>query len=142
MSGIEPLSAASRIAASGLEAQSLRLRVVAENIANAQTTGTVAGANPYARKTVSFANVLDEQSGITKVEVDRVGRDAAAFPLEFQPGHPAADARGYVKMPNVNMMVEMADMREATRSYEANLQVIRQSRDMGTMLVDLLRGGS
>jgi flagellar basal-body rod protein FlgC len=142
MSGIEPLSAAARIAASGMAAQSLRLRVVAENIANAETTGKTAGAAPYARKTVSFANVLEEESGVTRVEVDKVGRDMAPFPLEFQPGHPAADAQGYVKMPNVNMLVEMADMREATRSYEANLQVIRQSRDMGNLLVDLLRGGS
>ena len=142
MSGIEPLSAASRIAASGMEAQSMRLRVVAENIANAQTTGKSAGANPYSRKTVSFANVIDEQAGIATVSVDKVGRDSAPFPLEFQPGNPAANAQGYVKMPNVNMMIEMADMREATRSYEANLQVIKQSRDMSNMLVDLLRGGS
>ena len=138
---MDALSAALKVSASGLGAQSDRLRVVSENLANAQSTGATPGAEPYQRKTVSFAATLDRESGGSMVEIARMGRDQTAFPTEYLPGHEAADARGYVKMPNVNMLVEMADLREANRSYEANLQVFKQARDLISMTIDLMRGG-
>ena len=136
---IDPLQLSLRIAASGLEAQSSRMRVVSENLANAHSTGTTPGADPYRRKTVTFENELDRMSGATLVKLGGVGTDRSDFRVEHDPGHPAADAAGYVKLPNVNMLVEMADMREANRSYEANLQVIKQAREMVSMTIDLLR---
>ncbi len=136
---LDPLRTASDIAASGLYAQSMRLRVVAENIANAQSTGSSPGADAYRRKTISFSQQVDGLTGAALVEVESISHDPSAFPIENSPGHPAANANGMVKMPNVNMIVEMSDMRQATRSYEANLQVIRQSRDMANTIIDLLR---
>jgi flagellar basal-body rod protein FlgC len=136
----DPLVSALKVAASGLSAQSTRLRVVAENMANAQTTGNAPGADPYARKTVTFTSELDRASGADLVQVSDVGTDKAPFVVEYDPSQPAADKNGYVKLPNVNMMVEMADMREANRSYEADLQVVKQARDLITMTIDLLRG--
>ena len=136
---IDPLQLSLRIAASGLEAQSSRMRVVSENLANAHSTGTTPGADAYRRKTVTFENELDRTSGATLVKLANVGVDRSAFRVEHDPGHPAADAAGYVKLPNVNMLIEMADMREANRSYEANLQVIKQAREMVSMTIDLLR---
>jgi flagellar basal-body rod protein FlgC len=138
---IDPLRSASETAMSALQAQSLRMRTVSENIANAQSTGTTPGSDPYRRKTISFAEELDQQTGASSVSIDTMARDPSAFPVELRPGHPAADPAGRVKMPNVNMIVEMADMRQATRSYEANLQVVRQVREMRSSLVDLLRSG-
>jgi flagellar basal-body rod protein FlgC len=136
---MDPLTTALKIAASGLSAQSQRLRVVSENLANAQSTGDGPGADPYRRKTISFAAELDRASGGATVEVNSIDRDPSEFPLEYQPGNEAADAAGYVKMPNVNVMVEMADMSEANRSYEANLQTIKQARELISMTIDLLR---
>ncbi|MYZ46981.1 flagellar basal body rod protein FlgC [Propylenella binzhouense] len=139
MSALDPLQAALRISGSGLAAQSTRLRVVSENLANAQSTGSAPGADPYARKTVTFAEELDRAAEVELVRVDRIGVDRAPFRMEFDPGHPAADAAGFVKFPNVNVLVEMADMREATRTYEANLQMIQQAREMISRTIDLLR---
>jgi flagellar basal-body rod protein FlgC len=136
---LDPLQLASKIAASGLEAQSNRVRVVSENLANHESTGKTPGANPYTRKTISFDTRLDEMLGVNLVKVDRIGVDKTPYPQDFQPGHPAADANGYVKHPNVNMLVELADMREANRSYEANLQVIKQARELISMTIDMLR---
>jgi flagellar basal-body rod protein FlgC len=136
---MDPLSAAASTAFSGLSAQSIRMKVIAENIANAQSTGKTPGADPYRRKMVSFANVLDETKGASMVQVDQQVVDKSAFKIEHIPGHPAADAQGNVKLPNVDMIVEMADMKEALHSYDANLQVIRQGREMMSGLVDLLR---
>tara|TARA_R110002020_G_scaffold194316_3_gene395006 strand:- start:592 stop:1008 length:417 start_codon:yes stop_codon:yes gene_type:complete len=136
---IDPIVSSLKIASSGLSAQSTRLRVVSENIANANTTGNVAGADPYQRKTITFAAELDRLTGADLVKVSDVGRDPSAFVVEHDPGNPAANADGYVKMPNVNMLVEMADMREANRSYEANLQVVKQAREIINMTIDLLR---
>lgn len=135
----DPLSAAMRVATSGLESQSVRLRVVSENLANARSTGSTPGASPYTRKMVSFGNELDEAIGVSIVKVDRIGHHRSPYRIEHDPGHPAADAAGKVKLPNVNVLVEMADMREANRSYEANLQVIRKVREMVSMTIDLLR---
>ena len=136
---MDPISAAASTAFSGLSAQSIRMKVIAENIANAQSTGKTPGADPYRRKMVSFANVLDETQGASLVQVDQSVVDKSAFKIEHIPGHPAADAQGNVKLPNVDMIVEMADMKEALHSYDANLQVIRQGREMMSSLVDLLR---
>ena len=136
---MDPLSTALKVAASGLTAQSERLRVVSENLANAQSTGRTPGADPYQRKTITFASELDRQTGIELVKVSEIARDDSQFPLEFDPGNEAANAEGYVKMPNVNTLVEMADMNEANRAYEANLQVIKQARDLISMTIDLLR---
>jgi len=136
---MDPLSTSLRVAATGLAAQSERLRVVSENLANAQSTGRTSADSPYARKTISFSAQLDRQSGVAYVNTTSISTDPAQFPVEYLPGHEAADDKGYVKMPNVNMLVEMADMREANRSYEANLQVIRQARELISMTIDLLR---
>jgi flagellar basal-body rod protein FlgC len=136
---IDPLRAASAIAASGLDAQSVRLRVVAENMANAQSTGATPGSDPYQRKTVVFASEFDRLLGAPTVSVKDIGEDQSSFPLDYDPGNPAADKNGYVKMPNVNPLVEMADMREASRSYEADLQMVKQARSMTSMMLDLLR---
>ena len=136
---IDPLLSASRLASAGLEAQSLRMRVVSENLANAQSTGEGPGADPYARKTVSFKAELDRAIGVASVRVSDIGTDRTPFRTEHDPGNPAADQSGMVKLPNVNMLVEMADMREANRSYEANLQVIKQARAMVASVIDLLK---
>lgn len=136
---VDPLEAASKIAGAGLAVQSARLRVVSENLANAQSTGSAAGADPYARKTVTFESELDQAIGVELVRVRSIGTDRSPFRVEHDPGHPAADAKGFVKYPNVNILMEMADMREANRSYEANLQVFKQARDLAAMTIDLLK---
>ena len=122
-----------------MSAQSERLRIVSENLANAQSTGDTPGADPYRRKTVTFAAEVDRASGSSMVDVTSISRDLGEFPVEFQPGHEAADDNGFVRMPNVNVLVEMADMREANRGYEANLKVIKQARDLISMTIDLMR---
>ena len=137
---IDPLQASIQIATTGLDAQSARLRVVSENLANANSTGNAAGAEPYRRKTVTFDAAMDRAIGARVVNVKEYGVDSTPFRVEYDPGHPASDENGYVKMPNVNMLVEMADMRETNRSYEANLQVVKQARSMAAMTIDLLRG--
>lgn len=136
---MDPIRVATKVAASGLEAQSRRMLIVSENLANASSTGDTPGAAPYARKTVSFQAAMDELLGAKLVKVDRVDVDRKPFRLEYDPSHPAADADGNVKLPNVDMLVELADMRETNRSYEANLQVVKQARSMMSMTIDLLR---
>ncbi len=131
-----------KTSASGLEAQSMRLRIISENLANAQSTGATPGADPFRRKTITFGAELDRLTGASLVSVKNVGGDQSPFKLEFNPGSPAANATGYVKMPNVNLITEMADMREANRSYESNLQVVKQAREMISMTIDLLRSGN
>lgn len=127
------------IAASGMRAQSGRLRVVAENIANSDSTSTEPGGQPYRRKLITFGNMLDKELGIETVQVAKRSFDNSDFNLKFDPNHPAADARGYVLLPNVNTMVEMMDMREARRGYEANVNVIEMTRSMLNRTIDLLR---
>ncbi|MBB4183986.1 MULTISPECIES: flagellar basal body rod protein FlgC [Sinorhizobium] len=136
---MDPLTSALKVSASGLQAESTRLRIVSENIANARSTGDTPGAEPYRRKTISFAAEVDRASGASLVEIQRLGTDDSNFNIEFDPGNPAADEKGMVKMPNVNVLIEMADMREANRAYEANLQTIKQSRDLISQTIDLLR---
>ena len=135
----DPLQISQKISAAGLDAQSHRMRIIAENMANTQSTATTPGGDPYTRKTVVFSNRFDDVLGTNIVGVEQIGKDPAPFRIERNPTHPAADANGNVKYPNVNMLIEMADMREANRSYEANLQMMKQSRAMVMMTVDLLR---
>jgi flagellar basal-body rod protein FlgC len=136
---VDPLQASLKIASSGMEVQSTRLRVISENVANSESTGATPGADPYVRKTIAFDNELDRASGIQTVRVKRIGVDDQPFKVELDPGNPAADAKGFVKLPNVNLLVELADMREANRSYEANLQVVKQSGDLTSMTIGLLK---
>jgi flagellar basal-body rod protein FlgC len=133
------LNKALGIAASGMEAQTARLRVIAENLANQDTTGSSPGANPYRRKTVTFESSLDKQLGTDAVHVKQIGQDASAFPQRYDPSNPAADASGYVKLPNVNSLVEVMDMHEAERSYNANLAVMQSTRNMLTRTIALLK---
>ncbi len=133
------LDRALRISAAGMQAQSTRLRVVAENLANRDSTGETPGADPYRRKTVTFANRLDRALGAETVRVARVGTQPGAFPERYDPSHPAADARGYVRQPNVDSLVEMMDMREAQRSYAANLSVLETTRGMLMRAIEALR---
>ena len=133
------LDRALRISAAGMAAQSTRLRVVAENLANRDSTGESPGADPYRRRTVTFANRLDRALGAETVSVNRIGTAPGDFPQRFEPGHPAADARGYVKTPNVDSLVEVMDMREAQRSYSANLSVLETTRGMLTRAIEALR---
>lgn len=127
------------IAASGMLAQNMRLRIISENIANSESVGTAPGADPYRRQTVSFRNRLDRELGVNLIELNKVGHDRADFPIVNDPSHPAADAEGRVKMPNVNSMIELMDLRQAQRSYQANLRVIDVARTMVTRTIELLR---
>lgn len=129
-----------KISASGLRAQTMRMRVSAENMANADTMSESAGGDPYRRKTISFKNILDKTIDAKTVKVDKVGVDKTDFDMRYDPGHPAADKNGYVKLPNVKSMVELMDIREAQRSYEANLGSIEAAKNMLSRAIDLLRG--
>ncbi len=127
------------IAGSGLEAQGNRLRVVAQNIANVDATGNTPGAKPYQRKTITFKNELDRQLGVETVKVSGYGVDKTPFKKKYEPSHPAADNQGYVLYPNVESAIEMVDMREAQRGYEANVNVIDVSRSMIAQTLGLLK---
>ncbi|WP_431268997.1 flagellar basal body rod protein FlgC [Dankookia sp. P2] len=133
------LERALRISAAGMAAQSTRLRVVAENLANRDSTGDSPGAEPFRRKTVTFGARLDRALAAETVEVRRIGTAPGDFPEVYDAGHPAADSRGYVKRPNVDSLVEMMDMREAQRSYSANLSVLEVTRGMLTRTIEALR---
>lgn len=128
-----------RIAAAGMRAQGLRLKVIAENLANADSLATTPGADPYRRKLVTFQNVLDRKLNVHMVKVGPVQYDTSEFKKRYDVGHPAADKDGYVRVPNVNALIEMMDMRQAQRSYEANLSVIDVTKRMLTRTIDLLR---
>jgi flagellar basal-body rod protein FlgC len=127
------------IAAAGLRVQSERLRVIAENMANSDSTASLPGQDPYRRRTVLFANELDRATGLDLVKVIGETFDETEFERRFDPGHPSADSDGYVLLPNVNPIIEMTDMRQALRSYEANLAVIEVSKTMLQKTIDLLR---
>ena len=127
------------VAASGLKAQSGRMRVIAENIANADSTGDRPGADPYRRKVATFTRHLDRELDASVVGLGRVRPDRTPFRTKYEPGHPAADASGQVKLPNVNSLVESTDMREAQRSYEANLNALQLARSMQQRTIDLLK---
>lgn len=127
------------IAASGLRAQSGRMRVIAENIANAESTADTPGGDPYRRKIPTFRLRLDRELEAQTVELGRVTRDQTPFRTKLEPGNPAADAQGYVKLPNVNELIETVDMREAQRSYQANLNIITATRRMVAKTLEILR---
>jgi flagellar basal-body rod protein FlgC len=134
------LSKTLKISAAGLQAQNVRMRTIAENLANADSLAPAAGADPYRRKMVTFKNALDKATGAMMVRPDRIVRDQSEFQKRFDPSHPAADAEGYVQAPNVSALVELMDMRQAQRSYEANLNVIEVAKTMVQRTIDILRG--
>ena len=127
------------IAASGLRAQAGRMRIISENIANADSTATRPGSDPYRRKIPVFESEVDRALNVQLVEMGKVQNDASDFRVKHEPGHPAADKNGNVKYPNVNPLVEMTDMREAQRSYEANINVISATRRMLQRTIDILK---
>lgn len=129
-----------RISAAGMQAQGTRMRTISENLANADSMATEPGGQPYRRKLVTFKNVLDKQVGAEMVKADKVVTDQSEFKKRYDPSHPAADAEGYVQQPNVNSLIEIMDLRQAQRSYEANLSVIETSKTMLLRTIDLLRG--
>ena len=139
MSTPPDLNTALSVSASGMTAQTQRLRVIAENIANLDTTGSSPGADPYRRRIVSFQSKLDTALNAETVQVKSVDKDQSEFPQRYDPSNPAADALGYVKTPNVNSFIEIMDMREAERSYSANLSVMQASRNMLNRTIDLLK---
>ena len=127
------------IAASGLRAQAGRMRVISENIANADSTASAAGGDPYRRKIPTFTSELDRTLDARVLKMGAIGRDNSEFRFKYDPSHPAADANGNVKLPNVNALVEMTDLREAQRSYEANLNIVTATRRMIQRTLDILR---
>ena len=133
------LSGALSISAAGMDAQAMRLRIVAENLANQDTTAALPGADAYRRKMITFQSVMDSVSGMPTVKVRGVTSDQVALPQKYDPSNPAADVQGYVKTPNVNGFVEVMDMREAERSYNANLSVLQASRSMVSKTIEILK---
>ena len=127
------------IATSGLRAQAGRMRIISENVANADSTPASPGADPYRRKVPTFKSELDRSLDAKVVAMGKVGTDKSDFRMKYEPGHPAADANGNVKYPNVNSVIEMTDMREAQRSYEANLNIISATRRMIQRTLDILK---
>ncbi len=128
-----------RISAAGMKVQGTRLRVISENIANADSLPRSADDQPYRRKVVTFKTELDRATGVESVRVDKIRPDTSEFQKRYDPSHPAADAKGYVLAPNVKPLIEMMDMREAQRSYEANLNVIKAAKSMLSQTIDVLR---
>ena len=133
------LSVSADIAVSGMNAQAERLRVISENMANADSVGIRPGEDPYRRQVVTFKNYVDEATGAQLVKVDKVLPDRSPFQMKYMPDHPAANAEGYVAMPNVNPLVEMMDMKEAQRSYDANMSMMQTARDMTSKILDVLK---
>ena len=129
-----------RIAATGLHAQTARMRVIAENIANADSAGKTPGEDPYRRRVPTFEAVMDQEAGGKIVKIGRLAYDLSDFQSRYEPGHPAADEQGYVRYPNVNTLIESMDMREAQRTYEANLNIVSVTRQMLGSTIDILRG--
>ncbi|PPQ34346.1 flagellar basal body rod protein FlgC [Rhodopila globiformis] len=127
------------ISASGMDAQTARLRVIAQNIANQNSTGASPGADPYRRKTITFESALDRAAGVDTVRVKSIGVDTSDLPLRYDPSNPAANAQGYVKLPNVNTFIEVMDMREAEHAYSANLAVMQATRSMLNQTIGLLK---
>lgn len=135
----DSLKGAMFVAGSGMRAQGTRIRVIAENIANQNSTADTPGGDPYRRKVVTFKNALDRQLDVDTVRVRKVTEDPSAFALRFDPSHPAADENGYYKLPNVTGLVETMDMLEAQRTYQANVSVIENTKRMVSTTLDLLR---
>jgi len=139
VTGSGPLVQAMATAASGMSTQATRMRVAAENIANAQSTAAVPGGDPYRRKLVTFSQMVDRGTGAELVRLDNIRSDPRDFRTVYDPAHPASDERGYVKLPNVDPLIEQADMRTAARSYEASISVMQQARTLYSKTLDILR---
>ncbi len=133
------LTVSADIAASGMRAQAERLKVIAQNMANADSISTEPGGQPYRRQVVSFQNYVDQETGAQMVKVDKVVKDNSPFEKKYAPNHPGADAQGYVSLPNVNPLIEMMDMKEAQRAYDANLNMMKTAREMNTSVLDILK---
>ena len=133
------LSKSMVISASGMKAQSTRMRIIAENIANAGSVAAGPGQEPYRRKTVSFGQELDKATGVYTVKVDDVNYDKSDFGLRYEPGHPAANKDGYIQTPNVNSLIETMDMKQSQHSYQSNLNALEVSKNMMMRTIDLLR---
>lgn len=128
------------VSAHGMKAQGERTRVISENIANAGTAALTPEGKPYTRKLITFKNSMDREEGVDLVKVKDISNDTKnPYVEKYMPDHPGANAAGYVKMPNVQMVVELTDMREAQRSYEANLGMLEQSKNMANRTIDMLR---
>lgn len=135
---MDDLTTALAVSASGMRAQSGRIRIVAENLANANSTASAPGLDPYRRQVPVFSSFFDKAAGAEMVRMSRVELDPSAFSLKFDPSHPAANAEGYVELPNVNPLIEMMDLQEAQRSYEANLGALDQVRSMAASTLRIL----
>lgn len=136
---VNKLSTASDVAVAGMRAQSERLRVISENMANVDSVDVNGTGKPYQRQMVTFKEYVDAETGAKLVKVDSIVKDKSEFIKKYEPNHPLADEQGYINTPNVNPLVEMMDMKEAQRSYEANLSMLKVSRDMTSKTLDLLK---
>ncbi len=133
------LSVSADIATSGMRVQAERLKVIAQNMANADSISMTPGGEPYRRQVVSFQNYVDKETGAEMVRVDKIVQDMSQFDKKYDPHHPGADAQGYVSLPNVNPLIEMMDMKEAQRAYEANMNMMKTARDMNSSVLDILK---
>lgn len=133
------LNVSADVAASGMRVQAERLKVIAQNMANADSVSTEPGGEPYRRQVVSFQNYVDAESGAQMVRVDKVVKDNSPFEKQYAPNHPGADAQGYISLPNVNPLIEMMDMKEAQRAYDANLNMLKTAREMNSSVLDILK---
>lgn len=133
------LTVSADVAASGMRVQAERLKVIAQNMANADSVSTTPGGEPYRRQVVSFQNYIDQETGAQMVRVDKVVKDDSPFEKKYAPNHPAADAQGYISLPNVNPLIEIMDMKEAQRAYDANLNMVKTAREMNSSVLDILK---
>lgn len=133
------LTVSADVAASGMRVQAERLKVIAQNMANADSVSTTPGGEPYRRQVVSFQNYIDQETGAQMVRVDKVVKDDSPFEKKYAPNHPAADAQGYISLPNVNPLIEMMDMKAAQRAYDANLNMVKTAREMNSSVLDILK---
>ncbi len=136
---MDPLKSILNISASGMLAQGERLKVVSENVANASSVGASPGEDPYRRKTITFEEMVNRETGVSTVHVASIDRDNTDFSLRYEPSHPAANEQGFIKVSNVSTVMEMANMREAARSYEANMNMFEAARRMRSQIIDLLK---
>lgn len=136
---MDPLKSILQISASGMLAQGERLKVVSENVANASSAASKPGEDPYRRKTITFEELLNRDTGVSTVQVSSIDRDKTDFSLRYEPSHPSADELGFIKVSNVSPILEMANMREASRSYEANMNMFEAARRMRSQILDLLK---
>lgn len=133
------LNISADVAASGMRVQAERLKVISQNMANADSVSTTPGEAPYRRQVVSFQNYVDKETGAQMVRVDKVVKDNSPFEKRYAPNHPGADTQGYISLPNVNPLIEMMDMKEAQRAYDANLNMLKTAREMNSSVLDILK---